>query len=431
VKKILFLAHRIPYPPNKGDKIRSFHEVKFLSNLGDIYLGALVDNKSDWQYAKELNKWCKELLLVPLNPRRKKLSSLRGMLTRTPMSVHYFYDRSLQKFTDDLLASNTFDVIFCFSSPMAEYIFRCDSLASHKTSESPLLIMDFCDVDSQKWKEYAQVSRWPLAKLYEQEASLLAKYERKVAEFFDFSIFISSKEKKLFEQTNPGLDSHILTIGNGVDLEYFRPSKDHPGTEATPCLLFTGAMDYYANVDGICWFKKEVWPIIKKEFPNTIFYIVGANPASEIKKMHNGSDIIVTGYVEDIRPFYQKATVCVIPLRIARGIQNKVLEAMAMAKPVVCTPVAFEGIEAKPGEDLITAFSPKEFAISVTELLKNAQKRKRLAFNARECIKRHYHWETQLSPLKRLIMGYNDHQESSMKQHAYCSHQRAFGDTIA
>jgi len=401
--KILYLAHRIPYPPNKGDKIRSFHEIKYLGSLGEVYLGALVDNFSDMKYEKELKHWCQKVYLIPFATAKKKFLSLKGLWNGTAMSVHYFFEQALQRVVDHLISIHNFDVIFCFSSPMAEYLFRSSSQPLRKRSNLPVFIMDFCDVDSHKWKKYSEVSRWPLSQIYLKESHLLGRYEHKVAGAFDYSVFVSDREKALFEQLNPGT-GQILTISNGVDLKYFRPVPlPKNSIHGPPSLVFTGAMDYYANIDGVRWFVKEIWPHIKREAPETVFYIVGANPSPEVKQLHNNTDIIVTGYVDDVRAYYRLATVCVIPLRVARGIQNKVLEAMAMAKPVVCTLNAFEGIEAQPGLDLITASTAQEFAKSVIELLQNRDLCEDLGRSARYRVETHYTWERQIAPLNSIF----------------------------
>ncbi len=406
--KILYLAHRIPYPPNKGDKIRSFNEIKYLSGFGEVYLGALVDNPCDMKYEQGLNCWCREIYLIPLSTMKKKLLSLKGLWNGTPMSVHYFYEQDLQQAVDHLISIHNFDVIFCFSSPMAEYLFRSSycRLKKRDNSNSSIFIMDFCDVDSQKWKEYSKICKWPLSKIFLKESDLLCKYEHKVAKTFDYSIFVSEREKKLFKQLNPDIDP-ILTVGNGVDIEYFQPGrpskKGNKSIPSHPSVLFTGVMDYYANVDGVCWFVKEIWPNIKREVPETVFYIVGSNPSPEIKQLHNNIDIIVTGYVDDVRFYYDLATLCIVPLRVARGIQNKVLEAMAMAKPVVCTPNAFEGIDALPGQDLIIAFKSRDFAKAVTKLLQDKTLRDELGSRARKCMETCYNWNVQLNPLKQIL----------------------------
>jgi len=399
--KILYLAHRIPYPPNKGDKIRSFHELKYLSGLGEVYLAALVDNLDDLKYKNTLRQWCRSVSLVTLSPRKKKILSLKGLCDGTSMSVQYFYEPDLQQAVDDLFIKHQFDVVYCFSSPMAEYVFRSNAWCSAQKSGRPVSIMDFCDVDSQKWKQYSNYAKWPLSSIYRKEGRLLQRYERRVAEAFQYSIFASKGERALFNRLNPTVGT-VLSMSNGVDLEYFS-SFDGEVEGTSPVIVFTGAMDYYANVDGVCWFAEHVWPIILKAVPDTKFIIVGANPSSEVRRLHNDKNIEVTGFVSDIRPYYRRASVSVTPLRIARGIQNKVLEAMAMGKAVVCTSNAFEGITAEPGKDLIVQDNETAFAQSLINLLTHKKSRESLGRCARKCVETYYRWEDNLSLLKRIL----------------------------
>jgi sugar transferase (PEP-CTERM/EpsH1 system associated) len=462
---ILYLAHRIPYPPNKGDKIRSFHEIKYLSRRHDIYLACLADDPADLSYAKELESFCKTVDVVSINPQKQKVKSLFVLPTEKPLSVAYFYSKKLQQIIDHRLLTMSYDAIICFSSSMAEYVFRTknvltcervnvstlkrstaalvqngsnildgsnrlnDSNRSHTSNVSnnsnTRLIMDFVDVDSDKWQQYAQYARWPLSWIYKLEGRRLAAYEKRVADSFHHSIFVSKKEAELFLSQSPGVGT-VLTMPNGVDFTYFNPNasnvsnnsgnsndfNDSNNSNASsnsnisnvkpPVLLFTGAMDYYANIDGVVWFSKEIFPHLLKQFPSLTFYIVGRNPTPEVRALEN-DHIKVTGYVEDIRPFYEMATIYVAPLRIARGIQNKILEAMAMARPVIATSKAFEGIEAVPGCDLLIADSRTEFIEKISLLLEDEQGRQSVATSARRTIEKNYSWEHSVGMLERLI----------------------------
>lgn len=406
--KILFLAHRIPFPPNKGDKIRSFNELKYLANLGDVYLGALVDKPEDFKYQKNMEAYCKEIHLAPISPALKKITSLKGLVCGPSLSVLYFHNKKLKQAINNLLSKHDFDAIFCFSSTMAEYVLKASCHWSTTGQKRPRLIMDFCDVDSIKWSQYSADTKWPLSALYQREWKLLSAYERKIAQLFDHSIFVSSREKQLFEQHNPGC-KNIITLLNGVDLDFFRPNMP-PATPTSDCqinqppeLVFTGAMDYQANVDGVCWFYDEIWPRIIKEIPNVTFTIVGSNPAPAIKKLDKDNRVKVTGFVKDIRPYYDSATLCIVPLRIARGIQNKVLEAMAMGKALVCTANAAEGITAATEENMLLGNNPTDFAQAVITLLKDKTKRKTMGLNNRQCVESNYNWENNLSALRDLV----------------------------
>jgi sugar transferase (PEP-CTERM/EpsH1 system associated) len=239
----------------------------------------------------------------------------------------------------------------------------------------------------------------------------LAVYERRVAESFDHSIFITEAEEKIFKGKNPHI-KNISVISNGVDLDYFsagvsqeQPTRNQPAetSDHQPVIVFTGAMDYYANIDGVVWFTKEVLPLIKREIPNVQFFIIGSNPTKEVIELSGNDGVTVTGYVPDTREYLRKATVVVVPLRIARGIQNKILEAMAMGIPVVATPQAFEGIAAKPDRDLFLGEDEEMIAASVIKLVKEVSLRKSLGDNARRITEKNYHWVKRLEGLDSIL----------------------------
>ena len=425
--KILYLAHRIPFPPNKGDKIRSFNEIKYLSKNHEIHLACLADDPKDLKYEDDLKAFCKSTNVVLINPRLAKLKSIFYLLTNQSLTIPYFYSRKLQRTIDHLLLTNDYDAIFCFSSPMAEYVFKSRVLSPqsivHRRRAKDLqpstkgyrprtkLIMDFVDVDSDKWTQYSKYARFPKSWIYALEGRRLADYEKKVAESFDYSIFVTDPEVKIFENKSPHI-KNITAIPNGVDLDFFSPTfsqeqatrNQPPATgNQQPVIVFTGAMDYYANIDGVVWFTKEVLPLIKKEIPNVRFYIVGSNPTKEVIELSGNNGVTVTGYVPDTREYLRRATVVVVPLRIARGIQNKILEAMAMGIPVVATPRAFEGIEAKPDRDLMLGEDVEKIAEGVIKLIKEVFLRKSLGKNARRVIESNYCWTKNLEKLNSIL----------------------------
>ena len=414
--KILYLAHRIPYPPNKGDKIRSFNEIKHLSKNHEIYLCCLADNPKDIKYTNELKKYCKTVSVVKINPKLSKLKSALYIFSNQPLTVPYFYSRSLQKTINRLLSAIAFDCIFCFSSPMAEYVFKSKTYKNNPDSRSTRLIMDFVDVDSDKWIQYSMNERWPLGLVYKLEGKRLADYEKQIANSFDHSIFVSNNEAAVFKsfclQSN-----NIAAIPNGVDVEYFSPevpvgslfidqesNKINPDKKSS-ILLFTGAMDYNANVDGVMWFCEKIFPAIRSRFHDVLFYIAGSNPDQKVLNLKNIEGVHVTGFVDDIRPYYKTADICVVPLRMARGIQNKVLEAMAMGRPVVATSRAIQGIKPDNGKQVIVADSPDGFAFNVVNLLKEKKKREEIGKNNLTWVKKNYRWPTHMNRLEQLIIS--------------------------
>jgi len=397
--RILFLAHRIPYPPNKGDKIRSYNMLQYLTKYHEVYLGCPIDEKSDVQYIKPLQAQVKEFIFSTIQPRIKKICCLRGLIKSDSISVCYFYSSELQEKINALFERIDFDVLFCFSSPMAEYYFR--SPYKKRGVKSLVRIMDLIDVDSYKWAQYSEKSSGLKRLIYRFEARCLSRYEHRIAETFDHLLVVSEQERNIFLR---GLAvDNLSVVTNGVDLDFFNPQ--HPQRQQTqkPTLVFTGVMDYWPNIEGVQWFVEKIFPRIRTVVPDTIFYIVGSRPTAEIKRLEQIEGIMVTGFVEDIRDYLVMADVCVVPLRIARGIQNKILEAMAMGKSVVTTFQAFEGIKAVSGEEIIPVDDEGMFAAAVINLLQDRQKAEIMGAKARQCMETHYSWDRNLSVLDNIL----------------------------
>ncbi len=397
--KIIFICHRIPYPPNKGDKIRSYNLLKYLSSHHDIYLFCQIDDSKDIEHIASVDTLVKNVFFDVINPEFKKITSSTALLRGRPISIRYFYSTKLQNQLDDLLDRKFVDMIFCFCSPTAEYVFR--SRHYRKGLRGVACVMDLVDVDSEKWRDYAAKTRWPLSMIYSMEARFLARYEAMIAENFDQIFLVSEPEKALFLQKNKA--NNVMALSNGVDLDYFSPDYKPQIEGKSPALVFTGAMDYWPNIDGVAWFATEVFPKIREEFPTATFFIVGGNPAPEVKSLSRIDGIKVTGFVKDVRDFVAIADACVVPLRIARGIQNKILEAMSMGKPVVTTSKALEGINAIEDKEVILANDASEFAIKVIKLLSDKTFASVVGSNARKCVEENYTWENSYTLLSNTL----------------------------
>ena len=407
---ILFLCHRIPFPPNKGDKIRSYNEIRYFSKKHNVYLATTCDDLSDYDYVPRLEEFCRDIHAVCFN---KRLRLLRSCFVRRPFSVSSFYDQGLQNFVDRTITEKSIDAIFCFCSSMAEYVLR-----TPKFKEEGLrgikLIMDFVDLDSDKWRQYAEYSKIPVKWIYLLENCRLFQYEKKISKLFHHSIFVSSREEKVLRALFPKA-RNIEVIPNGVSLDFFSPNEELyfplPDKSESVCsssgksstLVFTGVMDYFANEDGVKWFCEQIFPLIKKNIPQAEFYIVGNNPTDVVWNLSEIDGVTVTGYVEDIREFYMLADICVIPLRIARGLQNKVLEAMASGKAIVATSNASDGIICHEDEDILIADSESDFARKVVTLIEDEAKRKIMGVKAMQNVREHYSWDTNLSSLDDLL----------------------------
>jgi sugar transferase (PEP-CTERM/EpsH1 system associated) len=309
-----------------------------------------------------------------------------------------FDSADLRAFADRLLAGAGIGTIFAFSSQMAAFV---------PPGTPQRFVMDFVDMDSAKFAAYAGERGTPLSWVYRREAKRLFAFERATAARADLSLFVSEAEAALFrdEAALPGAD--IRAVQNGVDLAFYDPLADFPKREAGggPLIAFTGQMDYPPNVEAVTAFAREAVPLIRAERPEARFAIVGRRPADAVKRLEEGDGIIVTGAVDDVRTWLAAADVAVAPLRIAQGVQNKVLEAMAMARPVVASTPAFEGIEAEPDRDLIVADGAEAQAMAVLALLDDKPAAERLGAAARARIERSYRWEARLAPLTDWLTG--------------------------
>lgn len=396
--RILFLAHRIPYPPNKGDKIRSWNILSHLAKTHEVHLGAFIDDPADWQHADVLRSICAETHFVALSPLKSRLRSLRSLFKGEALSLGHYWSNSMAAWVSRKLTPiSGIDRVFLFSSPMAQFVLG-------KTLPTTRVVMDFVDVDSDKWAQYSRNNATPMRWVYRHEARKLLQFERKVAAHVDASIFVSSQEAALFRALAPESADKVFAVNNGVDHDYFSPDRPYetPFAPKEIPLVFTGAMDYWANAQAVLWFSNYVFPRIQTRAPAVHFYIVGGKPPANIKALGARHNVTVTGAVPDIRPYLAHAKVVVAPLRIARGVQNKVLEGMAMAKPVVATSQAADGIDCRRGMELIVAEGEDEFASACLDAL-NAPEDDPLKARARARVIANYDWQHNLAEIPHLL----------------------------
>jgi sugar transferase (PEP-CTERM/EpsH1 system associated) len=321
------------------------------------------------------------------------LSAAYALLTDKPLSVAAFQRRELAKQIKQRLNTERFDIIFVSSVAMAEYVLPISNVPR---------VIDFVDVDSEKWWLYSDYHTFPVSWIYQLEAKRLAKYEKEVARTFDHSILISDAEHLLLEQKVS--DRPISVISNGVDLEYFSSQKEVPSSSDCPAIVFTGNMDYFPNIDAVRYFCTEIFPLVRQAVPEVQFSIVGRNPTKRVRELGNHPNVNVTGSVPDVRPYLAKATIAVAPFRVARGVQNKILEAMAMELPVVGTSLAFEGIAATEEDGIRIVDDPKRFAQAVVTFLKgDTELRRQYGLLARRFVEEHHRWHDQGMKLEHLL----------------------------
>ena len=361
---LLFLTQRIPYPPNKGEKIRAFQVLQHLRRSYDVHLGCLIDDPADAEHAETVRAMCKDAYFATLDRRWAKLLCLRGLLTGEALSVTFFADRGLAQWTNRVLDGIKPEAIVISSSNMAPYVL------DHR-HRGEVRVADLVDVDSEKWRAYAGKGGLAMRWVNRREWRRVAALERRIVRECDWSTVVSPEEARLLATVVPDRADHIRAISLGVDPDYFDPTRAYEPMfdRALPNFVFTGTMDYPPNVDAVQWFASAILPRIRKTLPQAKFHIVGANPTASVQALaQTRNGVFVTGRVPDVRPYTAHATACVAPMRIARGMQSKVLEAMAMARPVIVTPEALEGISAEPGMEIVCARGEEAFAAAAVEL---------------------------------------------------------------
>ncbi|MBK6737201.1 MAG: TIGR03087 family PEP-CTERM/XrtA system glycosyltransferase [Haliea sp.] len=395
MKKLLYLVHRLPFPPNKGDKISSNNMLNYFSGRWRVHLGTFVDDPDDWQYVNLVREKCEDSCIVEL-PRRKRLTgSLFGLLTGKALSLSYYDNAQLQAWVRDSIARECPDAVLVFSGVMGRFV--KDLLPAHVP-----VVFDAEDVDSEKWRSYAQAKRWPISWLYRREAKKLLAYEREMASSTHVSIFVSQEEAALFKQLAPESAHKVHYRTQGVDSAYFDPalSYDNPYQPGQKVLVFTGAMDYWPNVEAVKWFCQHVLQAVLAREPEFLFCIVGMKPTEDVKQLGKLPGVRVTGGVPDVRPYLHHALAACLPLQLARGIQNKALEAMSMTLPVLATEGALVGIVDYPGV-LATVANDADAMISAAVVLLAVPRQANTA--GRACVLEHYNWDTNLRRMERFL----------------------------
>ena len=407
---LLFLCHRIPYPPNKGDKIRSFNILKKLNEHFDVHLACFIDDPFDKQYVDGLREYCASLFYLEQHKMIAKIKGLTSLITSKPITLPYYFARDMQQWVNRTIVEQGITKAFVYSSSMAQYIEDKYLPEGHEITR----VIDFVDVDSDKWRQYAEkksgLARW----IFQREYQLLAAYEDKICQQFDHSLFVSPDEASLFKARQSAENAQkVHGVLNGVDINFFDPSADMTQESlvpAEPYIVFTGAMDYWANIDSVIWFVENVWPNIIQHNPQAKFAIVGGNPSAQVKALSKQKGVVVTGRVHDIRPYILQAKCVVAPLQIARGIQNKVLEAMSLNKSVVVTPMAMEGVNAKPSADIVITEDAVDYANACLRFL-NEEKSNDV--QNRQWIKEHFTWQQTLVPMLQYFSQHESDYEST------------------
>ncbi len=394
MKELIFISHRMAWPLNKGEKIRAFNIIQHLRPRYRIHFGCVVDDPADMAHVGHLRNYCASVGAFPIDKRAQKVRALLRARPGRPLMPDFYYSGALQGWVDAAMARVRMDVVYVYSVAMAPYVLD---------TPHPCRILDAQDVDSAKWAEYGRGARPPMKWVWQREARTLLAYERRAAAAFDASFFVTEPEAEYFRRMAPESADKIVAVECGVDLERFSPSglHDWPFGEAGPCLVLTGNMDYWPNADAAIWFAREILPLVRARLPAVRFFAVGANPGAEVRALRDLPGVCVTGRVEDVRPYVAHAAAIVCPLRMARGIQNKVLEGMAMGKVVIASAAAFEGVRAEAGRDLLVADGGQAFAARILEVLQGGYQD--MGLRARAAMERGYAWGAVLSAMDRYL----------------------------
>lgn len=389
--QLLVLVHRVPYPPNRGDRIRTFHILKFLAQRADVHLAFCASEPVPDDTIQTLQRMCVRVAAAPLGKGRWVNAAWSLAAGRTA-TEGLFRSCRMRRVVESWAAQTHFDAAVVFCSSMVQY------LAVPGLANVPAIV-DLIDVDSQKWSDYAQHARRPLRWAFQVESSRLRRLEASLSEQIAAVAVVSHQEAELFRSFCPSDRVHVVL--NGVDLDYFRSHGDRDASGSADC-VFVGALDYRANLDGVAWFCRHVWNGVRMLHPKVTFRLVGSRPGAAARELARLPGVEMVGEVPDVRPYLRDAAVAVVPLRVARGIQNKVLEALAMGTPVVASPQALEGIGTKPDVHVCQAATPDEWVQAVGALLSDAELRNRLALAGRDFVEQHFRWEARLDPLAQV-----------------------------
>jgi sugar transferase (PEP-CTERM/EpsH1 system associated) len=390
--RILFVTHRVPWPPDRGDRIRTWNILRFLAERADVDLACLADERVTEETRTVLERTAARLAIVPHSGHRRYLRGAISALRGRSVTEGMFQSQVLTAKLKQWGRNTSWDGVLASSSGVAQFI--CPQTVPQATRRW----IDLIDVDSQKWLDYRQRSRWPMSLIYGLEGRRLRQLETELPRTHDRLLVVSEAERQLFESFCPA--NSVQAMSNGVNTRFFAPD-DTVEPEPHSC-VFVGVMNYLPNVDAVNWFADNVWPDVRSRFPAAVFRIVGKSPTDEVHALASRPGIEVVGPVPDVRPFLHKSSSVVVPLRIARGVQNKVLEAMACGRPVVCSPEPLKRLAIEPGVQLLQAETPQEWTDEISRLFTDADYGTQLGLAAAATVQLQHRWEACLEPMRDL-----------------------------
>lgn len=387
--RILYLCHRLPFPPIRGGKIRPFNMIRHLAQTHEVTVASLARSAEEEQAGRGLAEHCARYFVERVGAVAAATRMLVRLPSGRPSSFGYFYSPRLARRIRTELEARAYDLVFVHCSSMAPYV---------TDGRGPVKVLDFGDMDSQKWLAYGRFKPFPFSLGYFLEGLKLQLEEQELARNFDVCTCTTPAELRTLDGFNTGARTDWFP--NGVDAERFRPD----GSEYDPdTICFVGRMDYYPNQEGMVRFCEQVLPLVRERHPSVKLTIVGADPSRRIRALGDLPGVTVTGSVPEVQPYVRRAALTVAPLSIARGTQNKILESMALGVPTVCSDLAAGGVDATPGEHILTAGNPREFAAAVLRLLEDPAERRRFSEAARARMLSHHSWEGSMRRLDRIL----------------------------
>jgi polysaccharide biosynthesis protein PslH len=389
---VLYLVHRVPYPPDKGDRIRNYHILSWLSRRAAVHLACLADEAVSDEVIQTLERLTERVAVARIEPIVRYAGAARSLVQGRTATEGAFESATLRRLLSGWVSETRFDVILASASSMAPYL-------RHQALRDVPRVVDFVDVDSQKWLDYAGTCSGPRSWLYRTEGNRLRRLEQDISSWARGTIFVSDAEANLFRD---GLDvRNVHTVPNGVDLDSFHPNPETAISDRT--CVFVGALDYRPNIDGVCWFCRAVWPEIYRQRPGARLLLVGRQPVPAVRQLAAVAGVELVGQVPDVRAYLFGATLVVVPLRLARGVQNKVLEALATGKATVASPQSLAGLRTRGSVPVLSASTPTEWVESVIRLMDDPTERQRLAVDGRRYVEKFHHWDKCLEPLEMIL----------------------------
>ena len=397
--KLLFLTPQLPYPPHQGTTIRNYNLIRELAARHEIHLFSFATDALSEEQKAGL-AFCRAIHTWPAPTRSMRARTLSTLISAKPDMALRLESAAAHQKLAALLREERFAAIQVEGIEMAPYLLQ----TAQDTRESVLVFDDHNAeyiLQRRAFETDRSIPRRWLGALYSfAQWQKLCRYERDTCLRADHVIAVSSADAQALQQLAPSLQPCV--IPNGVDLDYYQGASAHPPLPHAPALVFTGKMDFRPNVDAVLWFSQMVLPLIRRQMPAAHFYIVGQSPHRRLSVLSQDSQITLTGYVPDTRPYIAGAEVYVIPLRIGGGTRLKVLEAMAMSKAIVSTTLGCEGIGLRDGQEAWLADTPAAFAERVLELLRAPEKRRVAGHQARRFVETHYDWRAIAPRLESL-----------------------------